>query len=156
MEEDAHMMEEFDEDSLPTVTTHLSTDQISSTTGLPSTSAIVTSLMTEAAKILSSTLPSSTSTSYSTSTESSAATTFSSVADGTSTHPPMTVHVADSEELLFSVVDYGIFVSMLLLSALIGVYFGFLSKVKQDNTKEYLLGGKTMNKFPVSASLIAT
>nr|XP_019536046.2 sodium-coupled monocarboxylate transporter 1-like [Aedes albopictus]XP_029708665.1 sodium-coupled monocarboxylate transporter 1-like [Aedes albopictus] len=156
MEEDAHMMEEFDEDSLPTVTTHLSTDQISSTTGLPSTSAIVTSLMTEAAKILSSTLPSSISTSYSTSTESSAATTFSSIADGTSTHPSMTVHVADSEELLFSVVDYGIFVSMLLLSALIGVYFGFLSKVKQDNTKEYLLGGKTMNKFPVSASLIAT
>lgn len=68
----------------------------------------------------------------------------------------MSVEVADSEELLFSVVDYVIFISMLLLSALIGVYFGFLSKVKQDNTKEYLLGGKTMNKFPVSASLIAT
>lgn len=59
-------------------------------------------------------------------------------------------------ELRFSFIDYGIFALLLALSTLIGVYFGFISKRKQNNTTEYLLGGKTMNKFPVSASLIAT
>lgn len=45
---------------------------------------------------------------------------------------------------------------MLLLSALIGVYFGFISKKKQNNTSEYLLGSKKMGFFPVAASLIAS
>lgn len=44
----------------------------------------------------------------------------------------------------FSILDYGVFILMLLLSALIGVYFGFLSKKKQNNTAEYLLGSKEM------------
>ncbi|XP_035917651.1 sodium-coupled monocarboxylate transporter 1-like [Anopheles stephensi] len=61
-----------------------------------------------------------------------------------------------TETLLFSWFDYTIFALLLLLSTFIGVYFGFLSKIKQNNKKEYLLGGKTMNKFPVSASLIAS
>jgi solute carrier family 5 (sodium-coupled monocarboxylate transporter), member 8/12 len=60
-----------------------------------------------------------------------------------------------SDQMLFTTYDYVIFVIMLGMSALIGVYFGFVSKRKQDNTTEYLLGGKTMSKFPVSASLIA-
>jgi ABC-type anion transport system duplicated permease subunit len=60
-----------------------------------------------------------------------------------------------SEQMFFTIYDYVIFVIMLALSALIGVYFGFISKRKQDNTTEYLLGGKTMSKLPVSASLIA-
>lgn len=42
------------------------------------------------------------------------------------------------------------------ITALIGVYFGFISKKKQNNTKEYLLGGKKMNFFPIAASLIAS
>lgn len=41
-------------------------------------------------------------------------------------------------------------------SALIGIYFGFISKNKQNNTEEYLLGGKQMNFFPIAASLIAS
>lgn len=41
-------------------------------------------------------------------------------------------------------------------SALIGIYFGFISKKKQNNTTEYLLGGKKMNFFPIAASLIAS
>lgn len=58
--------------------------------------------------------------------------------------------------LRFSKTDYGLFGLMLALSAAIGIHFGFISKKKQDNTAEYLLGSKTMNTFPVSASLIAS
>lgn len=61
----------------------------------------------------------------------------------------------NESELLFSTFDYTIFGIMLALSALIGVYFGFISKKKQNNTNEYLLGGKQMNFFPIAASLIA-
>lgn len=43
-----------------------------------------------------------------------------------------------------------------IVSALIGIYFGFISKKKQNNTEEYLLGGKKMNFFPIAASLIAS
>jgi hypothetical protein len=50
----------------------------------------------------------------------------------------------ENSENLFSIFDYGVFISMLLLSALIGVYFGFISKKKQNNTAEYLLGSKQM------------
>lgn len=56
----------------------------------------------------------------------------------------------------FSAVDYGLFGVMLMSSALIGVYFGFFSKKKQNNTLEYLLGGKKLKFFPIAASLIAT
>lgn len=59
-------------------------------------------------------------------------------------------------ENLFSIFDYGVFISMLLLSALIGVYFGFISKKKQNNTAEYLLGSKQMGFLPIAASLIAS
>lgn len=58
------------------------------------------------------------------------------------------------EQLLFSWVDYAVFISMLALSALIGVYFGFFGK-KQDNTAEYLMGGKSMGILPIAISLIA-
>jgi solute carrier family 5 (sodium-coupled monocarboxylate transporter), member 8/12 len=59
-------------------------------------------------------------------------------------------------ELHFSAINYAVFGSMLGLSALIGIYFGFFAKKKQDNTTEYLLGGKQMNFFPIAASLIAS
>lgn len=58
------------------------------------------------------------------------------------------------ETLLFGWLDYLLFFIMLGLSALIGVYFGFFGK-KQDNTIEYLLGGKAMSIFPIAMSLIA-
>ncbi|OWR53185.1 putative igf2 mRNA binding protein [Danaus plexippus plexippus] len=45
---------------------------------------------------------------------------------------------------------------MLLLSALIGVYFAFFATKKQNTTAEYLMGGKTMGMFPISMSLIAS
>lgn len=57
------------------------------------------------------------------------------------------------EYLTFGWTDYMLFVSLLGVSIIIGVYFGFFKK--QDNTTEYLLGGKTMSFFPISMSLIA-
>lgn len=51
--------------------------------------------------------------------------------------------------------DYIVFILMLLLSASIGVFFGFFSKKKQD-TKEFLMAGKSMTTFPVAMSLVAS
>uniref|UniRef100_A0A8D8DPY0 Sodium-coupled monocarboxylate transporter 1 n=2 Tax=Culex pipiens TaxID=7175 RepID=A0A8D8DPY0_CULPI len=168
MEEDAFILEEFDETPPPAVTA--STEFITSTTSLPSTT-LVTSLLTEAAKFLTSSetpamLSSSSISTSSSTTEhpTTSTTTWSSSSSSSffsnpaSTTPFVEPTLADGDpaNLLFSTVDYVIFAALLLLSALIGVYFGFVSKIKQNNTKEYLLGGKTMSKFPVSASLIAT
>lgn len=55
----------------------------------------------------------------------------------------------------FSWLDYTLFVVVLLISALIGVYFGFFGK-KQDSRQEYMHGGRSMKVFPVAASLVAT
>lgn len=59
-------------------------------------------------------------------------------------------------DLKFTILDYSIFGLMLLLSTLIGVFFGFFSKRKQDNTMEYLMGSKQLKTFPVAVSLTAT
>ncbi|XP_043505174.1 sodium-coupled monocarboxylate transporter 1-like [Polistes fuscatus] len=58
------------------------------------------------------------------------------------------------EHLTFGWTDYTLFVFLLGISMVIGVYFGFFKK--QDSTTEYLLGGKTMSFFPISMSLIAS
>ncbi|EFN74893.1 Sodium-coupled monocarboxylate transporter 1 [Camponotus floridanus] len=55
---------------------------------------------------------------------------------------------------VFGWFDYVFFNLLLLVSILIGVYFGFFSK--QDSTTEYLLGGKRMGFFPVAMSIIAS
>jgi len=57
------------------------------------------------------------------------------------------------DRFMFRWLDYALFSLLLLVSVLIGVYFGFFSK--QDNTMEYLLGGKRMGCFPVAMSIIA-
>ncbi|CAL7946567.1 unnamed protein product [Xylocopa violacea] len=59
------------------------------------------------------------------------------------------------KQLTFGWTDYTLFSSLLGVSVLIGIYFGCFGK-KQDNTTEYLLGGKTMTYFPVAMSLIAS
>ncbi|KAL4717724.1 hypothetical protein ACJJTC_000873 [Scirpophaga incertulas] len=56
----------------------------------------------------------------------------------------------------FDWLDYLVFGAMLLFSALIGVYFAFFARRKQNTTAEYLMGGKTMGMFPISMSLIAS
>ena len=59
------------------------------------------------------------------------------------------------EELIenFGWDEYLVLFLMLLISALIGVYFAWKG---QKNNAEYLLGGKSMGTLPVSMSLIAT
>ncbi|XP_034172067.1 sodium-coupled monocarboxylate transporter 2 isoform X2 [Osmia lignaria lignaria] len=59
------------------------------------------------------------------------------------------------KRLSFGWTDYSLFTGLLGISVLIGIYFGCFGK-KQDNTTEYLLGGKTMSWFPVAMSLIAS
>ncbi|XP_058124280.1 sodium-coupled monocarboxylate transporter 1-like [Anopheles ziemanni] len=119
--------------------------------------AIVSKLVTETTKILTTTTQSTSTMDHTTTSsvpttstmETSTFTVGSILAESTTAVPVV-------EGLLFSWFDYTIFALLLLLSAFIGAYFGFVSKIKQNNTKEYLLGGKTMGKFPVSASLIAS
>lgn len=60
-----------------------------------------------------------------------------------------------NEARVFGWLDYTVFGAMLLASSLIGIYFAFFARRKQDNTAEYLMGGKTMGVLPVSMSLIA-
>lgn len=50
--------------------------------------------------------------------------------------------------------DYLVFVLMLFLCIMIGVYFGFVQR-KPNTESEYLMGGRTMLVFPIALSLIA-
>lgn len=65
-------------------------------------------------------------------------------------------HLHHMDSLRFGVWDYTLFGLVMALSVLIGLYYGFFAKRKQDNTEQYMLGGKKMNVFAVSASLIAS
>ncbi|XP_069172585.1 sodium-coupled monocarboxylate transporter 2 [Procambarus clarkii] len=65
----------------------------------------------------------------------------------------MTVSVTELADR-FTWIDYTVFGLMLGLSAAIGVFYGCFSK-KQD-TKEFLMAGKSMTTFPVAMSLIAS
>ncbi|XP_046805041.1 sodium-coupled monocarboxylate transporter 1 [Lucilia cuprina] len=66
----------------------------------------------------------------------------------------------------FGVMDYCVFVLMLIVCAGIGFYFGFIEKKKkkQPNIEkrrgsealDYLVGGRKMKVFPVSLSLVAS
>lgn len=59
-------------------------------------------------------------------------------------------------KLSFSTIDYVLFAGMMALSFLIGVYYGFIRKKKQDSAVEYLLGSKEMKVWPTAISLTAT
>lgn len=59
-------------------------------------------------------------------------------------------------KLAFSTVDYVLFATMMFLSFLIGVYYGFIRKEKQNSPAEYLLGSKEMKVWPTAISLTAT
>jgi Na+/proline symporter len=71
--------------------------------------------------------------------------------------PPMNITEGNGSHVrkFFSWLDFLVFGIMLCASALIGVYFAFFAKKKQNTTAEYLMGGKTMGIFPISMSLIA-
>lgn len=54
--------------------------------------------------------------------------------------------------------DYSVFIVMLVICALIGVYFGFIEKKpakKCDEESDYLVGGRQMKVVPIVMSLIA-
>lgn len=58
----------------------------------------------------------------------------------------------------FGMPDYIVFIVMLVICALIGVYFGFFEKkpAKQcDEESDYLVGGRQMKVVPIAMSLIA-
>ena len=61
----------------------------------------------------------------------------------------------DTEELKskFGVLNYLVLGLMLLISALIGVYYGWRG---QKNTEEFLLGGRSMGTLPMTMSLFAS
>ena len=54
----------------------------------------------------------------------------------------------------FSVWDYVVFASMLLISSVIGIYYG--CKGKQNSTKEYLTAGQSMHWIPICISLLVS
>ncbi|KAK5640116.1 hypothetical protein RI129_010927 [Pyrocoelia pectoralis] len=55
----------------------------------------------------------------------------------------------------FSWIDYAFFGATILISLLIGIYYGCFG-TKQKTTEEYLHGGKQMRSFPVGMSLAAS
>lgn len=55
----------------------------------------------------------------------------------------------------FSWSDYAVFVMMLLICIIIGIYFGFIEK-KQNTEDEYLVGNRRMPIIPVAFSLVAS
>ncbi|XP_055709051.1 sodium-coupled monocarboxylate transporter 1-like [Phlebotomus papatasi] len=62
----------------------------------------------------------------------------------------------ESSQPSLDYIDYVLFILVLLISFLIGLYYGMLSKVKQDTPEEYFLGNRNMGVFPVSISLLVT
>lgn len=55
----------------------------------------------------------------------------------------------------FSIVDYGVFSTFLIVSALIGVFFGWKER-KNQNNKQFLTGDRDLQTFPVVMSLAAS
>jgi len=55
----------------------------------------------------------------------------------------------------FDLIDLIVFIGMLGVSALVGVYQYYASRKKVDAVGEYLVGGQKMSIFPISMSLIA-
>ena len=55
----------------------------------------------------------------------------------------------------FSIVDYLVFVSLLIASSLIGVYFWYKSRNTATNA-EYLIGNRQLSLIPVIMSMAAT
>lgn len=57
------------------------------------------------------------------------------------------------ERSYFHWADWFVFSLMLLISAAAGIWH--FRKAQKSNTEDYLLGGKGMSLYPVSASLVA-
>lgn len=55
----------------------------------------------------------------------------------------------------FGPIDSIVFIGMLGISALVGIYQWYASRKKPDAVGEYLVGSQQMSVFPISMSLIA-
>ncbi|KAH8295080.1 hypothetical protein KR018_006880 [Drosophila ironensis] len=151
----------------------------SSTTAATTISSTVANAIVKTAAIISSTV------STSSTTGASSTTTATPSSTPSPTHTPTQsgnaeekLSVKDLSQALqhFGVVDYFVFVLMLAVCAVIGVYFGFIEK-KQKQKKlagkdgagaagieerrgsealDYLVGGRQMKVFPVALSLVAS
>lgn len=55
----------------------------------------------------------------------------------------------------FGVLDYTVFAGMLLISALIGIFYAWVSR-KKNSTSDFLMGNRSLSVFPVSMSVVAS
>ncbi|XP_076378292.1 sodium-coupled monocarboxylate transporter 2 isoform X2 [Megalopta genalis] len=62
----------------------------------------------------------------------------------------------DAARKTFDLIDSAVFVGMLGISAIVGVYYAYESRKNADAVREYLVGGQNMSIFPISMSLIAS
>ncbi|XP_055542485.1 sodium-coupled monocarboxylate transporter 2-like [Wyeomyia smithii] len=67
----------------------------------------------------------------------------------------MLKQITENSQNQFSTEDYTMLVTMLGVSAAIGIYFGFFQG-KNQTTEDFLLGGRQMKPFPIAVSLIAS
>ncbi|XP_065361418.1 sodium-coupled monocarboxylate transporter 1 isoform X3 [Calliphora vicina] len=134
---------------------------------------LITTTTTEATKAVSAAIAASTTTTTSSISSSSSSSPLSSVTSPAHQHHQdndgeKILNVADLSTSMqhFGVMDYCVFVLMLIVCAGIGFYFGFIEK-KTKKTKnvehrrgsealDYLVGGRKMKVFPVSLSLVAS
>lgn len=78
------------------------------------------------------------------------------------------INVDDMNKSLkqFGLADYVVFVLMLIICSVVGIYFGFKDHKKHQKNKlksrrgsgelDYLVGGRNMQIFPVAMSLVAS
>ena len=55
----------------------------------------------------------------------------------------------------FGIVDYVVFVGLLMVSMAIGICFGIKGR-KKESTEQYLMGGRQLSLIPVSLSIIVS
>lgn len=146
------------------------------------TAAVISSTVSPGSTTGASPATSTTTTTTTTPSPSSSSVAISTPTPGQSFSPPGgnedgKISVKDLSQALqhFGTVDYLVFVAMLAVCAVIGVYFGFIEK-KQNKQKlagkdgagaagieerrgsealDYLVGGRQMKVFPVALSLVA-
>ena len=78
-------------------------------------------------------------------------------------NPPEIIDEAVKILHRFGIMDYTVFVVMLIMCSLVGIYFGYYqNRASSHNNRrksiavEYLMGGRDMQIFPVAMSLVAT
>lgn len=56
----------------------------------------------------------------------------------------------------FDWIEYTVFGSTLLISVVIGIYYGFIQKKGQNSVEGYILGSKQITLLPMATSLVAS